>query len=53
MVKFPEAEQRLFKDVFVCRRCKTKMKSSNMLVMAGVVKCRNCGRRALRPIKRK
>ena len=53
MVKFAEAEKRLFKGVFVCRNCKSKMKTSNMLVMAGLVKCRKCGRRGLRPIKRK
>lgn len=53
MVRFAEAEKRLFKDVFVCRKCKHKIKASNIAVIEGNVTCRHCGRRALRPIKRK
>lgn len=53
MVRFPEAEARLFKDVFVCRHCKAKIRSTMTAVIEGAVKCRRCGRRALRPIKRR
>lgn len=53
MVRFPEAESRIFKDVFVCRKCKSKIRSTNMKVIQGVTKCRKCGSKALRPIKKK
>lgn len=53
MVKIPEAEARLFKNVFVCRDCKSTIRSSALKVISGEVKCRKCGSRALRPKKKK
>ncbi|MBW3022636.1 50S ribosomal protein L40e [Candidatus Woesearchaeota archaeon] len=53
MVKIPEAEARIFKNVFVCRACKSKIKATSLQVISGSVKCRKCKRRALRPKKKK
>jgi len=55
MVKFPEAEARLMKNVFVCKKCKTKIKAPNMKVIQGKIKCRNtkCGSHKLRPCRKK
>ncbi len=53
MVKFPEAEARLFKNVFVCRKCKSKIRAPTLKVLAGKIKCRKCNCKALRPIKKK
>jgi ribosomal protein L40E len=53
MVRFPEAEERMFKNVFVCRKCKSKVRSTTMKVINGEVKCRKCGYKVLRPIKKK
>ncbi len=53
MVKFPEAQARRFKNIFVCRKCKSKIRAPNMKVIAGEIKCRKCASRALRPIKKK
>jgi ribosomal protein L40E len=52
MAKIPEAQDRLFKNVFVCKNCKTKMKSDIQKVLKGKVKCRKCGKKAFRPIKK-
>ena len=54
MVKkiFPEAVKRLFHRVFVCRKCKSKIRADYIKVREGKVKCRKCGSRYLRP-KRK
>lgn len=52
MAKFPEAEARLIKNKFVCKRCKSVIKAPNMKVLAGKVKCRNCSAKNLR-VKRK
>nr|MCK4930341.1 50S ribosomal protein L40e [Nanoarchaeota archaeon] len=53
MVKFPEAEARFFRNIFVCRKCKTKIRAPMLKVMAGKIKCRKCSSKALRPIKKK
>jgi ribosomal protein L40E len=52
MVKFHEAEMRLFKGIYVCRKCKSTIKAPAMKVLAKQVKCRKCGSTALR-VKRK
>jgi predicted Zn finger-like uncharacterized protein len=51
MVKktFPEAMQRLFHRVFVCRVCKTKIRTDLAKIKEGKVKCRKCGSKILRP----
>jgi ribosomal protein L40E len=53
MVKFPEAEARLFHNMFVCRRCKTKVRAPNMKVIAKKISCRKCKSKVLRPVRRK
>ncbi len=53
MVKFPEAEARLIKNIFICRKCKRKIRAPNMKVIAGKIRCRNCNSKALRPIRKK
>ena len=52
MSKFPEAMRRMFGNVFVCRRCKTKMRSSMLKVLKKEVTCRKCGGRSFRAIKK-
>jgi predicted Zn finger-like uncharacterized protein len=45
----PEVEARLFRNVFVCRNCKAKIRALPSQIAEGKVKCRRCGRRAFRP----
>jgi ribosomal protein L40E len=54
MVKkvFPEAMQRMFFRVFVCQKCKSKLRADLAKVRAGKVRCRKCGSTALRPKSR-
>jgi len=54
MVKkiFPEATKRLYLRVFVCRKCKSKIRADYVKVREGKIKCRKCGSKHLRP-KRK
>ncbi len=49
MAKFPEAERRIFHRVFVCRKCKSTLKTDNQKIKLGKAKCRKCGSKALRP----
>ena len=53
MVKFPEAELRLFKNVFICKNCKNKVKAPNLKILAGKITCKNCGGHAFRPLRKK
>lgn len=53
MAKFPEAEARLFRNIFVCRRCKSKVRAPNLKVIAGKISCRKCRSKVLRPVRRK
>ncbi|MFP4403245.1 MAG: 50S ribosomal protein L40e [Nanoarchaeota archaeon] len=53
MAKFPEAEARIIKNKFVCRRCKSTIKSTNIRILAGKIKCRKCSYKTLRPVRKK
>ncbi len=53
MAKFPEADARLFKKKFICRKCKSALSTTTMQVIAEKVKCRKCNCKALRPCRKK
>ncbi len=53
MAKIPEAEARTFRNVFVCRKCKHKIRAPSLKVAQGKVKCRNCNSQVLRPLRKK
>lgn len=53
MAKFDATAGRLFRRVFVCRKCKAKIRTDTMRIIAKAVKCRNCGGKAFRAIKSK
>ena len=48
MPTFPEARKRLLDNIFVCKKCKSKIRTSNLRVQEGDVKCRKCGSKDLR-----
>ena len=53
MAKFPEANARLYQEIFVCRNCKSKIRAPIQKVLKGKIKCRKCGSTALRPVRKK
>lgn len=53
MAQFKEAKARLLDDMFVCKRCKSKIRTKNLRVLRGLVKCRKCGCKKLRPVRTK
>ena len=53
MAKIPEAQNRLFKNVFVCKKCKTKIKADPQKILKGKVKCRKCKSTAFIPLMKK
>jgi ribosomal protein L40E len=53
MAKIQEAANRLFKNVFVCKKCQTKVRSDPQKILRGKVRCRKCGKSAFRPLRKK
>ena len=53
MAKIPEAQNRLFKNIFVCKKCKAKVRSEPRKILEGKVKCRKCHSKAFRPLRKK
>ena len=53
MVKFPEANVRLFQNVFVCKKCKTKIRSKPLKIIQKRVVCRKCGGKNFRAVRKK
>jgi len=52
-VKIPEAQNRMFKNVFVCKKCQTKVRADPQKILKGKVKCRKCKKKAFRPLRKK
>jgi ribosomal protein L40E len=53
MAKIAAAQARIFKNVFVCKNCRAKIKAEPRKIILGKVKCRKCGGTAFRPRKKK
>ncbi|MEK6907611.1 MAG: 50S ribosomal protein L40e [Nanoarchaeota archaeon] len=53
MVKFPEANARLFYNIFVCKRCKTKIRSRPIKIIQKEVVCRRCNSKSFRAVRKK
>jgi len=52
MAQFPEADARLFKDVYICRKCERKTKVAIGKVLAGKAVCRNCKSNQMRSVRK-
>ena len=51
--KIPAAQNRLYKNAFVCKVCKHKMKVEPLKIIAGKVRCRKCKGVDFRPVRKK
>lgn len=52
MVKFPEATARLFHNVFVCKKCKTKRRAPPAKILQRKISCKRCSSKSFRAIKK-
>tara|TARA_Y100000310_G_scaffold302635_1_gene340144 strand:+ start:6226 stop:6390 length:165 start_codon:yes stop_codon:yes gene_type:complete len=52
MAKFPEATSRMHKNIFVCKKCKSKIRAPIQKIMLKKISCRRCKAKHFRPIKR-
>jgi DNA-directed RNA polymerase subunit RPC12/RpoP len=51
--KIPAAQNRMFKNVFVCKNCSSKIRAEAKKILEGSVKCRKCGKKSFRQIRKK
>ena len=47
MAKIPEAQNRLFKNVFVCKKCKSKIRAEPRKLSSGKLNVENVNQRHL------
>lgn len=52
MAKIKEAMARLFLNVYCCKKCKSKIRSTPSKILGKKVACRKCGCKSFRPIKK-
>ncbi|MFH1823428.1 MAG: hypothetical protein ABH817_01790 [archaeon] len=52
-MKIESAQNRLFKEIFVCKRCGSKIRASSKKMADGKVRCRKCKGNAMRPKSKK
>ena len=53
MAKITEAQNRIFRNIFVCKNCNTKIRADAQRILKGKVKCRKCKKKAFRPLRKK
>ena len=53
MAKIAAAHARLFKNIFICKNCKAKIRADTRKILIGSIKCRKCGKRAFRTRRKK
>ena len=53
MAKVAAAQSRLFKNIFVCKKCGSKIKADARKIILGKIRCRKCAGKAFRPKKKK
>jgi len=53
MAKIPAAQARLFKNIFVCKNCSTKIRAEPRKIITGKIRCRKCKGKSFRPKRRK
>ncbi len=51
--KILAAQNRLFKNAFVCKYCKHKVRVAPLKVLTGKVSCRKCKKKDFRPVRKK
>lgn len=51
--KIPAAQARLFKNVFICKNCSSRIRAEAKKIIEGRVRCRKCKKKAFRPIRKK
>jgi len=51
--KIHAMQNRLLKNAFVCKDCKHKMRLEPLKILTGKARCRKCGRKDFRPVRKK
>jgi len=52
MAKLLAAQNRMFKNAFICKNCGAKIRVDPKKILEGKVRCRRCKKRAFRAMKK-
>jgi len=53
MAIFEEAEKRLYKNIYICKKCESKTRVPINKVLNGKAVCRSCSSKFLRPVRKR
>jgi len=53
MAKIAATQARIFKNIFICKQCKQRIRAEPLKIITGKINCRKCKKKAFRPIKKK
>ncbi len=53
MAKLPAAQARIFKNIFICKNCKSRIRAEPLKILNQKVRCRKCSQKDFRPIRKK
>jgi formylmethanofuran dehydrogenase subunit E len=51
--KLAATHGRLFKNIFICKNCKSKIRAEPRKILEGKVRCRKCLKKSFRPVRKK
>ncbi|MEK6830657.1 MAG: hypothetical protein AABX77_01365 [Nanoarchaeota archaeon] len=51
--KLPAPQARMFKNIFVCKNCKSKIRANPRKILEKKIRCRKCLRKEFRPVRKK
>ena len=51
--KLLAAQARLYKNMFVCKNCKSKIRADSRKIIEGKIRCRKCLKKVFRPVRKK
>ena len=51
--KIPAVQNRRYKNAFVCKSCKHRMRLEPLKILGGKARCRKCGKKDFRPVRKK
>jgi len=51
--KILAAQARLFKNIFICKNCKARIRADPRKILERKVRCRKCLRKDFRPVRKK
>jgi formylmethanofuran dehydrogenase subunit E len=53
MAKLAPTQARIFKNIFICKNCKRRVRAEPLKILNNKIVCRKCSEKDFRPIRKK